>query len=74
MEHTGFWSIVPIVVAIACAVVTRQVILALFLGSYVGVLTIEGGLQRSQPEVGVAETPADPNFARSAHFASGGAA
>ena len=38
MEHTGFWSIVPIVVAIACAVVTRQVILALFLGSYVGSL------------------------------------
>ena len=43
MEHAGFWSIVPIVVAIACAVVTRQVILALFLGVYVGVLTIEGG-------------------------------
>ncbi len=43
MEHTGFWSIVPIVVAIACAVVTRQVILALFLGVYVGVLTVRGG-------------------------------
>ena len=38
-----FWSNVPIVVAIACAVVTHQVILALFLGVYVGVLTIEGG-------------------------------
>ena len=43
MDHTGVWSILPIVVAIACAVVTRQVILALFLGVYVGVLTIEGG-------------------------------
>ena len=43
MDHTGVWLILPIVVAIACAVVTLQVILALFLGVYVGVLTIEGG-------------------------------
>lgn len=39
MEHAGFWSIVPIVVAIACPVVPRQVILALFVGVYIGVLT-----------------------------------
>lgn len=43
MEHLGFWSILPILVAIACAVVTRKVILALFLGVYVGVLTLERG-------------------------------
>jgi len=42
-EHLGFWSILPILVAIACAVVTRKVILALFLGVYVGVLTLERG-------------------------------
>ncbi len=43
MGHTGLWSILTMMVAIACAVVTRQVILALFLGVYVGVLTVEGG-------------------------------
>ena len=43
MEHTGFWSVVPIAFAIACAVITCQVILALFLGVFVGVFTIEGG-------------------------------
>ncbi|GMR22264.1 MAG: Na+/H+ antiporter NhaC family protein [Acidobacteriota bacterium] len=42
-EHLGFWSILPILLAIACAVVTRKVILALFLGVYVGVLTLERG-------------------------------
>lgn len=39
----GFWSILPILLAISCAVVTRKVILALFLGVYVGVLTLEHG-------------------------------
>ncbi len=43
MEHLGFWSILPVLLAIACAVVTRKVILALFLGVYVGVLTLERG-------------------------------
>ena len=42
-EHLGFWSILPVLLAIACAVVTRKVILALFLGVYVGVLTLERG-------------------------------
>ena len=42
-EHLGFWSILPVLLAIACAVVTRKVILALFLGVYIGVLTLERG-------------------------------
>ena len=41
MEHLGFWSILPVLLAIACAVVTRNVILALFLGVYALVLAAE---------------------------------
>ncbi len=43
VEHLGFWSILPILLAIVCAVATRKVILALFLGVYVGVVTLEHG-------------------------------
>ena len=41
-EHLGFWSILPVLLAIASAVVTRKVILALFLGVYGGVLSSTG--------------------------------
>jgi len=43
MEHASFWSILPILLAIVLAVSTRKVILALFFGVYVGVLTVERG-------------------------------
>jgi Na+/H+ antiporter NhaC len=39
----GLWSLLPVVVAIAVAVWTRKVILALFLGVFVGVLTLARG-------------------------------
>lgn len=42
-DHLGVVSIVPIFVAIVVAVFTRKVILALFLGVFVGVLTLRGG-------------------------------
>ena len=41
--HMGLWSVVPILLAIVCAVVTRKVILALFLGLFVALLILEGG-------------------------------
>jgi Na+/H+ antiporter NhaC len=43
VEHLGFWSILPIVLAIVCAVTTRKVIVALFLGVFAGVLILERG-------------------------------
>lgn len=36
IEHFGFWSIVPPVIAIVLAIITRKAILSLFLGIYSG--------------------------------------
>ncbi len=38
----GWWSLVPPAAAIILALVTRQVLLALFVGIYIGVLVVEG--------------------------------
>ena len=43
MDHRGFLSIVPVMLAIVAAVGTRKVIPSLFLGVYAGVLIIVGG-------------------------------
>jgi len=39
----GIWSLVPPLLAIVLAFVTRQVVLSLFLGAFVGVIMLEGG-------------------------------
>ncbi|KRG14470.1 sodium:proton exchanger [Virgibacillus soli] len=43
MEHMGFLSLVPPLLAIILAVFTRNVIISLFSGVYIGVLFIVGG-------------------------------
>ena len=43
MDHRGFLSIVPVLLAIVAAVSTRKVIPSLFVGVYAGVLIIVGG-------------------------------
>ncbi|MFS0614367.1 Na+/H+ antiporter NhaC family protein [Lederbergia ruris] len=43
MEHMGFLSLVPPILAIILAIITRNVIISLFSGVYIGVLFIVGG-------------------------------
>lgn len=43
MEHMGWVSLVPPVVAVILAVITKNVIISLFSGVYVGVLILVGG-------------------------------
>ena len=42
MEHYGIWSLFPPVLAIALAIKTRQVFLSLFLGIWIGWVTLSG--------------------------------
>ncbi|WP_428912287.1 Na+/H+ antiporter NhaC family protein [Niallia sp. Krafla_26] len=44
MEHIGWLSLVPPVLAIVAALVTKNVIISLFLGTFSGVLILAGGL------------------------------
>ncbi|MGB4304915.1 MAG: Na+/H+ antiporter NhaC family protein, partial [Coprothermobacter proteolyticus] len=41
--NVGIWSLLPALLAIVLAFVTRQVVLSLFLGAFVGVVMLEGG-------------------------------
>lgn len=43
MEHMGVWSLVPLILAIILAIVTKNIIVALFSGLFVGVLILVGG-------------------------------
>ncbi|GAB2535351.1 Na+/H+ antiporter NhaC family protein [Gracilibacillus alcaliphilus] len=43
MEHMGWLSIIPPVLAVILAIITKNVIVSLFLGVYAGVLIIVGG-------------------------------
>lgn len=43
MDHHGFLSLLPVLLAIAAAIWSRKVILALFLGVFIGVLILERG-------------------------------
>ncbi len=43
MEHFGFWSLLPPLVAIALAIKTRQVFISLFLGIWMGWLILSDG-------------------------------
>lgn len=43
MEHMGWLSLVPPIVAVILAVITKNVIVSLFTGVYVGVLILVGG-------------------------------
>ena len=43
MEHYGFWSVVPPIVAIILAIGTRQVFVALFVGIFLGFIILQEG-------------------------------
>ncbi|MDM8099710.1 MULTISPECIES: Na+/H+ antiporter NhaC family protein [Oceanobacillus] len=43
MEHMGWLSLVPPILAVILAILTKNVIISLFLGAFVGVLIIVGG-------------------------------
>ena len=43
MEHMGWLSLLPPIIAVLLAVITKNVIISLFSGVYVGVLMLVGG-------------------------------
>ncbi|WP_062104467.1 Na+/H+ antiporter NhaC family protein [Bacillus niameyensis] len=43
MEHMGFLSLIPPILAVVLAIATRNVIISLFSGVYIGVLMLVGG-------------------------------
>lgn len=43
MEHLGWISIIPPIIAIILAVITRNVVVSLFFGAFIGVLMLVGG-------------------------------
>lgn len=43
MEHLGFLSLIPIIITVIIAIKYRNIILALFLGVFIGVLFLVGG-------------------------------
>lgn len=43
MEHMGWLSLIPPVLAVVLAIITKNVIISLFLGTFFGVLIITGG-------------------------------
>ncbi|MGF7060191.1 Na+/H+ antiporter NhaC family protein [Brassicibacter mesophilus] len=44
MEHMGFLSLIPPILAIVFAIITKNVIISLFLGSFVGILILSNGM------------------------------
>ena len=44
MEHLGWVSLIPPLLAIVVALVTKNVIISLFLGTFSGVLILVGGM------------------------------
>ena len=40
MDHFGFWSIIPPIIAIIMVLITRSVIVSLFLGLFSGILLL----------------------------------
>lgn len=43
MEHMGLWSLVPPILATVIAILSRNVIISLFLGTFAGILILLGG-------------------------------
>lgn len=43
MESLGFWSVIPPVIAVTLALLTRQIVLSLMLGIWAGYVILQGG-------------------------------